>query len=218
MPSNFNTLNLDGNAADTAGVLRPTMPRAFVIVGTSNERQFLTDHTSSRRFWSILLPPNLSQVEDQIDLRLLRAERDQLWAQAVATYRAAVGEAREHLWWLTPAEEARLAERNVEHREVDAIEEKLAALVEASRPEGIGTWDLLDQLQPGSSHAHSQMECWRARRALEALGYEEKRLAGPGRPRRWVHRAWKKERTGARRGNVLPLATPPAGVVKKRKY
>ena len=31
MPSNFNTLNLDGNEADTAGVLRPTMPRAFVI-------------------------------------------------------------------------------------------------------------------------------------------------------------------------------------------
>ena len=31
MPSNFNTLNLDGNEADTASVLRPTMPRAFVI-------------------------------------------------------------------------------------------------------------------------------------------------------------------------------------------
>jgi len=31
LPSNFNTLNIDGNQADTAGVLRPTMPRAFVI-------------------------------------------------------------------------------------------------------------------------------------------------------------------------------------------
>ena len=31
LPSNFNTLNIDGNEADTAGVLRPTMPRAFVI-------------------------------------------------------------------------------------------------------------------------------------------------------------------------------------------
>ncbi|MCX6482774.1 MAG: ABC transporter family substrate-binding protein [Mycobacterium sp.] len=31
MPPNFNTLNIDGNLADTAGVLRPTMPRAFVI-------------------------------------------------------------------------------------------------------------------------------------------------------------------------------------------
>ena len=31
MPANFNTLNIDGNEADTASVLRPTMPRAFVI-------------------------------------------------------------------------------------------------------------------------------------------------------------------------------------------
>ncbi len=31
LPSNFNTLNIDGNEADTGGVLRPTMPRAFVI-------------------------------------------------------------------------------------------------------------------------------------------------------------------------------------------
>ena len=31
LPSNFNTLNIDGNEAETASMLRPTMPRAFVI-------------------------------------------------------------------------------------------------------------------------------------------------------------------------------------------
>ena len=31
MPENFNTLHIDGNSADTASLLRPTMPRAFVI-------------------------------------------------------------------------------------------------------------------------------------------------------------------------------------------
>ncbi len=30
-PSNWNTLNIDGNEADTGSMLRPTMPRAFVI-------------------------------------------------------------------------------------------------------------------------------------------------------------------------------------------
>ena len=30
-PSNFNTLNIDGNEADTGSMLRATMPRAFVI-------------------------------------------------------------------------------------------------------------------------------------------------------------------------------------------
>ena len=33
LPANFNTLNIDGNEADTAGMLRATMPRAFVIAG-----------------------------------------------------------------------------------------------------------------------------------------------------------------------------------------
>lgn len=31
LPSNFNTLNIDGNEADTASLLRPTMPRAFIV-------------------------------------------------------------------------------------------------------------------------------------------------------------------------------------------
>ncbi|WP_167099140.1 ABC transporter family substrate-binding protein [Mycobacterium sp. DL592] len=30
-PSNFNTLNIDGNEADTGSLLKPTLPRAFVI-------------------------------------------------------------------------------------------------------------------------------------------------------------------------------------------
>lgn len=31
LPDNFNTLNIDGNQAETAAMLRSTMPRAFVI-------------------------------------------------------------------------------------------------------------------------------------------------------------------------------------------
>jgi peptide/nickel transport system substrate-binding protein len=31
LPSNFNTLNIDGNEADTGGMLRPTMPRSFIV-------------------------------------------------------------------------------------------------------------------------------------------------------------------------------------------
>ena len=31
LPANFNTLNIDGNEADTGSILRPTMPRSYVI-------------------------------------------------------------------------------------------------------------------------------------------------------------------------------------------
>lgn len=30
-PDNFNTLNIDGNTVDTAAILRPTLPRAFIV-------------------------------------------------------------------------------------------------------------------------------------------------------------------------------------------
>lgn len=30
-PDNFNTLNIDGNTVDTASILRPTLPRAFIV-------------------------------------------------------------------------------------------------------------------------------------------------------------------------------------------
>lgn len=51
-------------------------PRSCVIVGTVNPESFLNDPTGSRRFHVI-------RVVQRIDLALLRAWRDQLWAEAV---------------------------------------------------------------------------------------------------------------------------------------
>ena len=50
--------------------------RSCVIVGSTNNTQFLTDPTGARRFWCIT-------VVDTINLELLAEWRDQLWAEAV---------------------------------------------------------------------------------------------------------------------------------------
>jgi putative DNA primase/helicase len=55
-------------------------PRQCVFVGTVNPSEgYLNDPTGSRRFWPVTV--------DKVDLKTVRAERDQLWAEAVSRYR-----------------------------------------------------------------------------------------------------------------------------------
>jgi putative DNA primase/helicase len=80
-----------------------TVKRSGVIVGTTNDQDFLHDPSGSRRFWVVPV--------GQIDTVLLRTQRDQLLAEAVV---ACEGGER---GWLDADEEARreaLATRFVE--------------------------------------------------------------------------------------------------------
>ena len=60
-------------------------PRTTVIVGTTNEEQFLTDPTGARRFHIVRVPDGW-----RIDVQALTEWRDQLWAEAVHLHRAGV--------------------------------------------------------------------------------------------------------------------------------
>jgi predicted P-loop ATPase len=49
-------------------------PREFVLVGSTNERQWMNDQTGNRRFWPAPAGP--------FDIDKLEQDRDQLWAEA----------------------------------------------------------------------------------------------------------------------------------------
>jgi len=74
-----------------------TSPRSMCFAATSNNNDFLKDVTGSRRFWCCTVTA--------INLAWMRANRDQLWAEALYLYVGATKTKTPHVWWLTPEEE-----------------------------------------------------------------------------------------------------------------
>jgi len=96
-------------------------PRQCVFVGTTNEAEFLADKTGSRRFW-------LVKVGD-IDLESLKADRDQLWAEAVMWYKG--GEK----WYLDKRLERVREEKSEPFKRQDAWQVKIEEFVSMRKKE-----------------------------------------------------------------------------------
>lgn len=93
-------------------VEQTSAPRQAVLIGTTNQREFLRDMTGDRRYWPVW-------CEGPLDIEGLRADRDQLFAEATAAFKA--GEQ----WHLTEEESALARGVQREHREADPWEEVL---------------------------------------------------------------------------------------------
>ena len=61
-------------------------PRQFILAGSTNESHWLKDQTGNRRFWPVRC--------GKIDIEALKADREQLWAEAVAMYK------NKAQWWI----------------------------------------------------------------------------------------------------------------------
>lgn len=60
-------------------------PRQCIFIGSTNDREYLKDDTGGRRFWPVECRLG---IDEEIDTDGLEANVDQLWAEAVAMYRA----------------------------------------------------------------------------------------------------------------------------------
>jgi predicted P-loop ATPase len=149
-------------------------PRQFVLIGTTNDAQYLRDKTGNRRFWPI-------RVTKEINEARIKAIRDHLWGEAA--YYEAAGESIElprELWGDAAAAQA---EREI----VDAIEEALRPHLE-SRHGRIwleDVWTLIG-FAPDDQRRTDQALRTRMGVAMTRLGWDydrkRKRYAKPGPP------------------------------------
>jgi putative DNA primase/helicase len=84
-------------------------PRRCVFAGTVNLDAYLKDDSGNRRFWPVRVTA--------IDAEALRRDVDQLWAEAVALYKAGTP------WWVPPEESHFFAEQQEQRFAVDAWED-----------------------------------------------------------------------------------------------
>lgn len=155
-------------------------PRRSILVGTTNERVYLRDHTGARRFWPIFC--------GQVRPDFIERKRDQLFAEALHCYRAWEKSKRDaDGWWEMPKTDT-LREQEA-RRQVDEweglIEQWLIGKGETTLPEvAMGSLrvepaklDRLTTMRIGSilrmlgweQHRDSKGKAWRLR-DLTTLG------------------------------------------------
>ncbi|MBE9036970.1 hypothetical protein IQ246_18050 [aff. Roholtiella sp. LEGE 12411] len=90
-------------------------PRPSIMVGSTNQNEFLYDPTGERRYWVIKV------LVERINIRQLKKERNLLWAAAVAAYKN--GEQ----WHLTDTEDSWLDAANKQFQSTDPWEPTIMA-------------------------------------------------------------------------------------------
>jgi predicted P-loop ATPase len=150
-----------------------------VLVGTTNEEQFLADPTGARRYWPL-------RVTRLVDIQKLKAWRDQLWAEAVAAY-----ESRES-WWLSASDETALAEAAEQFRSTDPWEEAVTTYIANVRPDAQhSTRSILSGIHI-PDHLQNKQAANRISLIMQKLGYRTARMRdGEGH----APRVWKKEQS-----------------------
>jgi predicted P-loop ATPase len=124
----FMTTKVD-NFRPPYGRQTKAFPRRGVLVGSTNEQEFLTDATGDRRFWIIAV--------ESLNLKLAEELRDRIWAAAVKAYRA--GEQ----WWLTREEAVLHDEANQPFRMSDPWETPIQAYLNEHHLDRVTVSELL---------------------------------------------------------------------------
>jgi predicted P-loop ATPase len=170
------------------------VPRQFVVVGTVNLDAYLKDETGNRRYWPV-------RVKPWIALASLRADRDQIWAEAFAMYRewaaenATAGGELPTPWQVLDEEKPLFEVEQAARYEGDVYESLIADFIQ-HREQATMEEIAIDCIGIEKSKI-TRPEQRRIGAAMKALGWERKR-----------------ETTGARRWYYV-RSSPPASAPRR---
>jgi len=160
-----------------------SVPRACVIVGTTNDSEFLSDPTGNRRYWPLTLKGN-------IDIAWVVANRDQLWAEAVSIFKTwLAGRPISHCyvqndptkpWLLTKTEQQLQAPEARKYELSDEWEDEVRGRV-AKLPRGFSIREVLVDIGKQEGHI-TRADEMRMGKVLRTLRFT-KRQDGHGRNR-----------------------------------
>jgi hypothetical protein len=142
--------------------LRSDVPRQCVILGTTNDSQYLKDTTGNRRFW----PAKVKSF----DLGALLRDRDQLWAEAAKAEAAGESIRMDPSLWSDAGEQQAL--RLISDPYYDALQNALAE-IEDGKITSTTVWEILD-IKPGS---RTQEQNKRMGDAMNKLGWQRPNTA-----------------------------------------
>lgn len=149
-------------------------PRQNVFCGTTNEMAFLSDPTGARRFWAVT-------VRREPDLSALKADRDQLWAEAVELYHEG------HPWHLSLAQSRALVDYQAIFQHEDPWLSRIA--IWAAGEDELTIPRILDKCIEKPKERQTKGDQLRIGGLLHFLGYEKTRSQVNGvRATRWEKR------------------------------
>jgi len=150
------------------------LKRRSIIVGSTNQSEFLSDATGNRRFWVV-------PVQHRIDLDLLQQERDQIWAAALALYQSG------YPVFLSEDEEAIVAELNASYQHEDPWLGRIVTYLRDSHIDEITIAELLSQALEIEVGNQSKRDEMRVSDLLKSIGWISTRKVFRGIRRRvWV--------------------------------
>ena len=109
-------------------------PRRCIFIATTNNPEFLVDATGNRRWWVVKC--NATSKDRGVNMKELREDRDQVWAEAVALWRA--GESLELDGALADA----ATQLQEDAQSGDPWRGMIAEWLEQKVPDDWSTWDL----------------------------------------------------------------------------